>query len=148
MLMNACKLAHPNPAAPLALTVDASKFAIGGSIEQFVDNRWEPLGFFSARLQNNQRQWPPFDRELLAAFKSIRHFRYLIEGRHFTLYTDHQSLIPALSKKTEPHTARQSYQLSGIAEYTTDIRYLRGKANVVADALSQVSLPAGAATVL
>ena len=61
----------------------------------------------------------------------------MLEGRPFTLYTDHQSLVPALAKKAEPHTARQTYQLSNIAEYTTDIRYLRGKANFVADALSR-----------
>ena len=63
--------------------------------------------------------------------------RHMVEGRSFTLYTDHQSLVPALAKKSEPHTARQTYQLSNIAEFTTDIRYLEGKANVVADALSR-----------
>ena len=136
-LAQAAMLRHPRPNAALALTTDASKVAIGGVLEQRGTTGWEPLAFFSARLRDNQREWPPFDRELLAAFRAIRHFRHLLEGRVFTLYTDHQSLIPALAKKSEPHTARQTYQLSNIAEYTTDIRYLRGKANVVADALSR-----------
>ena len=61
----------------------------------------------------------------------------MVEGRTFTLYTDHDSLVPALHKKTEPLTARQTYQLSCIAEFTTDICYLEGKANVVADQLSR-----------
>ena len=136
-LAKSALLHHPRPNATLALTTDASKVAMGGVLEQRGPSGWEPLAFYSALLKGKQREWPPFDRELLAAWKAIRHFRHLVEGRHFTLYTDHQSLIPALSKKAEPHTARQTYQLSGIAEFTTDIRYLRGKANVVADALSR-----------
>ena len=42
-----------------------------------------------------------------------------------------------MAKKTEAQTARQANQLSEISEYTTDIRYLEGKSNVVADALSR-----------
>ena len=47
LLMAATKLSHPDPSAPLALTVDASKVVVGGTIEQFVKNRWEPLGYWS-----------------------------------------------------------------------------------------------------
>ena len=136
-LAKATMLNHPRPEASLALTTDASDIAIGGVLEQRGPSGWEPLGFYSTKLNGSQRNWPPFDRELLAAFKGIRHFRHMLEGRAFTLFTDHQSLVPALSKKSEPHTARQTYQLSAIAEYTTDIRYIAGKANVVADALSR-----------
>ena len=136
-LAAASLLFHPRQNANLALTTDASNYAIGAVLEQRGKQGWEPLAFYSAKLQDHQRQWPPYDRELLAAFKATRHFRPMIEGRAFTLYTDHQSLVPSMSKKTEPHTARQSYQLSCISEYTTDIRYVEGKANVVADALSR-----------
>ena len=136
-LAKAAMLRHPRPNAKLAITADASKLAIGAVLEQRGPLGWEPLGFFSARLQGKQPEWPPFDRELLAAFRAIRHFRHMVEGRNFTLYTDHDSLVPALHKKTEPLTARQTYQLSCIAEYTTDICYLEGKANVVADQLSR-----------
>ena len=136
-LARAAMLRHPRPNAKLAITADASKFAIGAVLEQRGPLGWEPLGFYSSKLEGKQPEWPPFDRELLAAFKAIRHFRHMVEGRTFTLYTDHDSLVPALRKKAEPHTARQTYQLSCIAEFTTDIQYLEGKANVVADQLSR-----------
>ena len=136
-LAAATLLFHPRPGAQLALTTDASNVAIGGVLEQRGPNGWEPLAFYSSKLEPNQQQWPPYDRELLAAFKGCRHFRSWIEGRPFTLYTDHQSLVPSIHKKTDPQTLRQTYQLACVSEYTTDIRYLEGKANVVADALSR-----------
>ena len=136
-LAEATLLHHPRPGAQLALTTDASNQAIGGVLEQLGHQGWEPLAFWSAKLEANQMQWPPYDRELLAAFKGTRHFRSWIEGRPFTLYTDHQSLVPSIHKKTDPQTLRQTYQLSCVAEFTTDIRYVEGKANVVADALSR-----------
>ena len=45
--------------------------------------------------------------------------------------------MPSIHKKTDPQTLRQQYQLSCVSEYTTDIRYVEGKANLVADALSR-----------
>ena len=136
-LAKAALLFHPRPGAPLALTTDASNLAVGGVLEQRGPLGWEPLAFYSSKLAENQKMWPPYDRELLGAFKGVRHFREMIEGRAFTLYTDHQSLVPSMSKKTDPQTARQTYQLACISEYTTDIRYVQGKANLVADSLSR-----------
>ena len=136
-LAKATLLFHPRPGAQLALTTDASNLAVGGVLEQRGPLGWEPLAFYSSKLKENEKLWPPYDRELLGAFKGIRHFRDMVEGRAFTLYTDHQSLVPSLAKKTDPQTARQTYQLSCISEYTTDIRYVQGKANLVADALSR-----------
>ena len=136
-LANATMLHHPDSALPLAITSDASNVAIGAVIEQRGPKGWEPLAFFSKKLSDSQQKWSPYDRELHAAHKSVRHFKHMVEGRSFTLYTDHQSLIPSMAKKTEAQTARQANQLSEISEYTTDIRYLEGKSNVVADALSR-----------
>ena len=136
-LANSTLLHHPDSSLPLAVTTDASDVAIGGVIEQRGPEGWEPLAFFSKKLTAGQAAWCPYDRELLAAHQGIRHFKYMVEGRPFTLYTDHQSLIPSLSKKTDAPTSRQTNQLCEIAEYTTDIRYLEGKSNFVADALSR-----------
>ena len=78
MIMAATQLSHPDPAAPIALTTDASKFAIGGVLEQFVDGGWQPLGFWSRHLKPNQQQWSTFRRELYAVVLTsesyIRHF--------------------------------------------------------------------------
>ena len=136
-LANATLLHHPDSSLPLAVTTDASDVAIGGVIEQRGPEGWEPLAFYSKKLSTGQQAWCPYDRELFAAHQGIRHFKYMVEGRPFTLYTDHQSLIPSLAKKTDAPTSRQTNQLSEIAEYTTDIRYLEGKSNFVADALSR-----------
>ena len=136
-LAQATLLHHPRSGAHLALTTDASLLAVGGVLEQWGPKGWEPLSFYSSKLNESQQQWPPYDRELLGAFKAVRYFRPMIEGRPFTLFTDHLSLVPSVSKKTDPQTARQAYQLAAVAEYTTDFRYIQGKANVVADSLSR-----------
>ena len=142
-LSNAAMLSHPDSKLPLAITSDASDVAIGAVLEQRGPKGWEPLAFFSKKLSTSQQKWPPYDRELHAAHKAVRHFKHMVEGRSFTIYTDHQSLVPSMAKKTEAQTARQQNQLSEISEYTTDIRYLQGKSNVVADALSRPNGPDG-----
>ena len=140
-LASATMLHHPDPNLPLSLTTDASDVAMGGVVEQRGPKGWEPLGFFSKKFTDSQKNWCPYDRELNAVHKSIRHFKHLLEGRAFTVYTDHQSLIPSLAKKTDAPTARQINQLSEIAEFSTDIRYLEGKSNFVADCLSRPNGP-------
>ena len=136
-LANATMLHHPDPTLPLSLTTDASDVAIGAVIEQRGPHGWEPLAFFSKKLSESQQKWSPYDRELHAVHKAVRHFKHMVEGRAFTIYTDHQSLVPSMAKKTDAQTSRQANQLSEISEYSTDIRYLEGKSNVVADALSR-----------
>jgi hypothetical protein len=88
-----------------------------------------------------------FDRELFACVAGIRHFRYMLEGRPFTIYTDHKPLTFALGKVLELWTAMQSRQLSFVADFTTDIRHIPGSENIVADNLSRpppAALPAAA----
>ncbi len=143
MLASATRLAHPAQAAKLSLAVDASASHIGACLQQKRARSpgWEPLGFFSKKLEPAQVKYSAFDRELLACFLGIRHFRYMLEGRHFTIYTDHKLLTTAINCASDPWTARQCRQLAYVAEYTSDIRHIAGTSNVVADALSQPQVP-------
>ena len=136
-LADAAMLAHPSPAAPIALTTDASEYAVGAVCEQWVAGAWQPLAFFSRKLRDNERRYSTFDRELLALFLATRHFRFLLEGRRFTAFVDHKPLTFAMAKTTEPWSARQQRQLSAISEFTTDIQHVAGKDNLVADCLSR-----------
>ncbi|GFU85616.1 retrovirus-related Pol polyprotein from transposon opus [Trichonephila clavipes] len=89
-LADAALLAHPSPSAPLALHVDASNYAIGGALHQVVDSELQPLAFFSRKLTSSEKSYSAYDRELLAIYSAIRHFRYMLEARDFTVFTDHK----------------------------------------------------------
>ena len=138
-LADATLLAHPRQGVPTSLTTDASDYAIGAMLQQSVDGVMVPLAFFSKKLRPPKRKYSTFDRELLALYLGIRHFRYFLEGRQFTAFTDHKPLTFSMSKVSEPWSARQQRQLSYISEFTTDVQHVHGKDNSVADTLSQAT---------
>lgn len=136
-LSSAALLVHPCSSATISLAVDASADHIGAVLQQFQSGVWAPLSFFSKKLSPSEVRYSTFDRELLAAFSAIRHFRFYLEGRKFQLWTDHKPLCSALSRLSPPWTSRQQRQLSFIAEFTSDLRYVPGPQNIVADAMSR-----------
>ena len=99
------------------------------------------MSFFSKKLSNTEVKYSAFDRELLAAFSTIRHFRFMLEGREFTLFTDHKPLTSALFRSSPPWSAQQQRHLSYMAEFTNNIIHLPGDQNIVADALSRPVAP-------
>ena len=139
-LAEATMLAHPRPDVPTALTVDVSDRAIGGILEQHIDSLWQPLAFFSRQLRPPETKYSAFDCELLAAHLAVRHFHFFLEGRIFTIYTDHKPLTLTMHKVSELWSARQQRHLSAISEFTTDIQHVAGKDNPVADTLSQATI--------
>ncbi|UYV78910.1 hypothetical protein LAZ67_17000240 [Cordylochernes scorpioides] len=137
-LANAALLHHPFPEAPLCLTVDASDFAVGAALHQQVGNNFQPIAFFSRKLDAAQRKYSAYDRELLAVYLSIKHFRHLLEGRQFPVYTDHKPLTYAFQQNLDKASPRQCRHLDFIGQFTTDIRHIAGCENVPADFLSRV----------
>ena len=92
-----------------------------------------------------EQKYSVFYRELLAVYAAIRQFRWALEGRRFYVLSDHKLLTFALHRQSDAWSARQQPHLSYMVEYTSDIRYLAGKENVVAYCLSrpleELSLP-------
>ena len=99
-LASATLLHHPDPMAMTNITVDASDKAVGDQLEQFLAGYWRPIAFFSRKLSKAEKKYSTFDRELLAIFLAIKHFRHFVEGRAFTIYTDHKPLTFAFSSTT------------------------------------------------
>lgn len=141
-LCNATLLHHPVPNAKIVLATDASGIAVGASLEQEVGVERQPLAFFSRKLRPAEKKYSTFDRELLAVYLAIKHFRYFLEGRPFTIVTDHKPLVNAFDSNSERSSPRQARHMSFIAEFSTDFRYRKGDLNVVPDALSRMSVNA------
>jgi transposase InsO family protein len=139
MLMQACQLAHPDPNAPLSVTADASDYAMGGVLEQYHTVKgWQPLGFWSKHLKPSETKWTPFRRELYAVQQAMRHFGPETDGRHVMVHTDHKALIGAFKSTTsQQYDPIAMNHIQEIAQKTSDIRFLSGKANCVADLLSR-----------
>ena len=136
-------IVHPHADKPIALTVDASGAAIGAVLEQNLGS-WKPVAFFSRKLRAAEQKYSAFDRELLAAYLAIRHFRYFLEGRSFVLFFDHKPLTFAISKTSDPcpWSLRQQRHLTYISEFTTEARHIGGKNNTVVDTLSRGEISA------
>ena len=141
-LADATLLSHPWPLAPLAIMSDASGIAIGAVLQQQIDGHWHPISYFSKKLSPPETRYSAFDRELLAIYRSIRHFRHMVEGREFSAFTDHKPLTRALSSQGTQHSPRQVRQLDFISQFTSDIRHVKGANNPVADALSRIEVNA------
>jgi hypothetical protein len=137
-LSKATWLGHPSPTATLALHVNASSSQIRAALHQRPQGHstWQPLGFFSRKLEATQAKWSAFDRELVACVEGNRHFRFILEGRSFTIFSDHKPLVGALARVSDPWTARQCRHLAYLAEFTADIQHVAGQENVATDALS------------
>jgi transposase InsO family protein len=135
-------LTFPDASAPTSITADASDVATGAVLEQYLHGSWRPIAFFSRKLRPPETRYSAFDRELLALYLSVRHFRYYVEGRPFHFYTDHKPLTFAMTSSSANKSPRQLRQLAFLSEFSTDIRHVQGKANFVADALSRVELNA------
>ena len=71
----------------------------------------------------------------MAVNSTIRHFRHNLEGREFHVNTDHKPLTYVKNSTTERPSLCQTRHLPFIAEFTTDIRYVKGETNFVTDAL-------------
>ncbi len=132
-LASAVQLNHLDPTAPISLMTDASSVAIGGTLQQTVQCVSQPLEFFTQKLSPAQCRYSTFSRELQAIYAAIQHFRHLLEGRNFTVFTDLKSLTVTLKTNPDRHSPRELRQLDSI-------QYVPGPENPVADALSRLKV--------
>ena len=136
-------LSFPIPHAPTFLATDASDNCNPATLYQFdaVKNLRVPIAFFSKNLQNAQRNYSIFDKEILAIYSSVKHFRYMLEGRHFKILCDNKAAVQSLTKKDSTNfSARVLRHLQYISQFSTDCEYISSEENFVADALTRANV--------
>ncbi|CAG9138302.1 unnamed protein product [Plutella xylostella] len=138
-ILEATTLSYPVHGSSLGLMTDASDLSLGAVLQQRVNGVWRPLAFFSKAMSETQRRYSVYDRELLAMYTAVKHFRRLIEGCDVTIYTDHKPLTYAMSRPaSSSDTPRRERQLHFVSQFCTKIEYVKGEDNAVADSLSRI----------
>jgi hypothetical protein len=93
------------------------------------------IAYASRYLRKHELNYPTHDLELAAVVHALKIWRHYIMGTKCQVYTDHKSLKYIFTQKDLNLRQRQWLEL--IKDYDLEIHYHPGKANLVADALSQ-----------
>ena len=125
----------PDPDREIILHTDWSKKAIGGWVGQEVDGEIRPIAYESRKLRSAERNYSPYDGELLALVHCLRIFRPYVHGQKVTVATDQKALSWLLDQKTM--NSRQYRWLRDIQSICPTLRWIKGSENTVADALSR-----------
>ena len=89
-------LAQPDLDKPFEVEVDASNFATGAALMQRDDqNKSRVVAYRSQTLNQAERGYNVYDKELLAVLRALRHWRhYLADAKHqVVVHTDHEALL-------------------------------------------------------
>lgn len=73
-------------------------FSAGAALQQKDSGTWKPFGFYSKKFTDAQKKYSTYDRELLSIYLAIKFFKFLLQGRHFTIFTDHKPLTFAFKQ--------------------------------------------------
>jgi hypothetical protein len=88
-------LAQPDLTEQFTLEVDASGYAVGAVLlQRKADGKLHPIEYFSATLNDAERNYDIYDLELLAIVKALDHWRpYLAGSPHkIKVFSDHMNL--------------------------------------------------------
>jgi hypothetical protein len=126
-------LAQPDNNKPFDVYCDASGTRLGCVLMQ--DNR--VIAYTSRALRPHEQNYPTHDLELAIVVHALKMWRHYLMGTHYNNFIDHKSLKYIFTQSDL--NMRQRRWLELIKNYDLEVHYHPGKANVVADALSQKS---------
>ena len=99
----------------------------------------QPVVYASRTLTDTECRYSNIEGELLGVVLELERLHHYTFGKPITVETDHQPLTSIWKKTIVTSSPRLQRLLLRLAQYDVHIEYLRGKENVIADALSRVT---------
>ncbi|XP_076863392.1 zinc finger protein 800a isoform X1 [Brachyhypopomus gauderio] len=131
-------VALPDFKVPFKVFTDASLEAVGAVLAQEREGVEQVVSYASQSLNQTQRRWSTFDRELWAIVWAVREFRHYIGLAPFTIVTDHRPLLSLrrMAIDNDP-TGRRGRWILELEPYNWEIAHKDGQRHLNADALSR-----------
>jgi hypothetical protein len=133
---------------PFVMRTDASDWAIGAVLEQDVEGRLVPVAFYSRKLGGSQLNWTPREKECYAIVACLRKWAGWIGFQPVVIMTDHRSLEEWTTENIDTPSGprgRKARWHETLSQFNLEVKYVPGKENVIADAMSRFAYPATSA---
>ncbi len=133
-------LAFPDYNKPFKLVTDASGEGLGAVLYQKQDDGHNhPVAFASRRVSESESRYHPWKMEFLALKWAIteRFHDYLYGAPAFHVQTDSSPLTYVLKERTKLDALGHRW-VGALSHYNFSLEYIKGRNNVVADALSRM----------
>lgn len=134
-LITAPILTCPDFSRPFILQTDASAYGLGAVLSQTFDEGEKVICFLSRSLTKQEMKLTVTEKECLAVIWSVEKLRHYLEGVHFTVITDHHSLL-WLHRLKDPQGRLARWALR-LQPYDFTLIHRPGKDHVVPDFLSR-----------
>ena len=137
-MINNPVLITPDYQKPFKLAVDASDVGVGAVLFQETSDKVEkPISYFSKKFDKHQKNYSTIEKECFAILSALQHFDvYLNCAVHpIEVFSDHNPLT-FLHKMKNKNQRLTRWSLL-LQEYDLVIQHIKGKDNVIADALSR-----------
>jgi hypothetical protein len=130
-------LAIANRDRPFFIFFDSSgNNSIGGVLAQEQEDGFlHPVSFESKQLLPAQVRYPTHEQELFAFIHCLQRWRYFLDAKPFTVYTD--SYATSFIQTQGTLSKRQARWLDLLQGHTLTMKHIPRGQNVVSDALSQ-----------
>ena len=136
------------PDQPFRLESDASRYACGAVLSQFIQGEWRPVGFFSRKLAGSQRNWAPREQETYAIVSALKKWAGWIGFQPVVVLTDHRALENWVTEFVDTPSGpagRRGRWHELLSKFDLQVQYVPGKENGRADAMSRYAYPASKA---